>query len=199
MDIKTIQTCAKGMTIDRVVGIVTKVGKKNSGTGQYGDWSIQPITLKDETGEIGIALNNQTFEPKIGDKISISAIPSEKHGLTGIKVDEYEGKKQLRVTKTAVISTGEVKPEPKPESKPEVKSEPKNDLPDWDNINLIKNRCMAVSYAKDLAVAGKINVCEINNQAESIVRYFYKGIEPLTHEQEKMIESEANNEETIPF
>ncbi len=96
-----------------VEGVLEKLFKHNSGTGQYGDWELQNGSLKDSTGEIKIVFSNNTQHlTSRGRKVKMMSTKSE-HGWKGVVIDDipeknvkgkvYPAERVLKVTAVAEI------------------------------------------------------------------------------------------------
>ena len=206
MDIKTVLEMddeVKGLKVHGEVGFIGELKKHQ---GKKGEWTSQFIAIKDSDDSIGISLNNAEMDKSFKGKVI---------EFSGCKVGSYidkdgKTKKSLSCGGTYQIYEEETKPIghkadiPEPDEKP-VESKPEapkpvsmDAKPDWDCINLRKDRNICLAYAKDLAMSGKITIDDITNYAEKFVNYVYFGINKLTDEQIEQIKNEAKDEE-IPF
>lgn len=105
---EAIERC--GEQITGIHGTLTGVYKRRTGEGQYGPYSFQDGTLKDETGSIIVTFcNHEEMSKRKGMKMTATAKQGEK-GMSGLKVteDEHNGKKtiKLKITETAFIDFG---------------------------------------------------------------------------------------------
>jgi len=107
MNVNEILNEDNGEPIKSVTGTLKKVWAEKTGEGQYGSWIRQGFVVSDNTGEIVV---NRMFSDGIilqkgdeGNQITLSSILSDKHGRVGLVVEEYNGKKQLKMTKTGKI------------------------------------------------------------------------------------------------
>jgi hypothetical protein len=97
------------------------------GTSKYGEWTLQNIILKDETGSIKCLLKNrkECSTKLVGKTIKLASAMTDKGKKIGVRVVEntYKDKTslELAVTGNAVIS---IVGEETKESPPEVEQEP---------------------------------------------------------------------------
>ena len=94
-------------TVDAVCGTVTELFPRKNGTNSNGEWSLQNLKLKDQTGEIQIQLKDRDALPQNfkGKAIIIHCNQGQK-GKTGLKAknDNYKGPQRIiSVTPTAHI------------------------------------------------------------------------------------------------
>lgn len=103
--ISTIQHLPANAVLECIEGTITKVYPDISkGTSQYGDWSIQKGTFRGTDG-VEIPMKFCDMVPIGNDwcghamRISKAADPKAK----SLKVDEYQGKKSIKIDKSAMI------------------------------------------------------------------------------------------------
>ncbi len=109
--LKDIPTLGKDEAVPSIRGRVVNIYARNAGTNVHGEYSLQNLTIRDETGEATIKLKDRPELPLTtkGKVIFIFSKQGDK-GLTGLKVkdDEYpkgSGKvtRIVSVTPTATI------------------------------------------------------------------------------------------------
>lgn len=100
MNIKDVLAEVEGFTPSSVTAKITKVWPRKAGENNNGPWSFQVV----ETDGGRLKLKNLPEFPqtRVGQTVTLRANQSQKHGLTGIKVnhEQYNGKTyhQLVVT-----------------------------------------------------------------------------------------------------
>lgn len=108
-----------GEPVPSLRGKVTNVFKRFTGTNDHGDWSIQTIVVRDETGEAKLKIVDRDEIPKTwqGHEVHAFCKAGDK-GLTGLKIedDEYRNKvtKIVKVTPSATLDLAEVTAQPTP-------------------------------------------------------------------------------------
>jgi hypothetical protein len=128
-----------GETVPSVRGRITRVWDRKTGTNSTGDWAIQNLLLKDDSGaEIKVKVTDRDAIPGTWKgKLVYIACNEGKHGLTGIKAkdDDYGGKvnRILSVTPTAAIELADASqstPPPEQQTQPpppqQQQQQPKN-------------------------------------------------------------------------
>lgn len=99
-------------TITGLTVCVRSAGRVFDNEGQYGAYRSQTLTVEDETAVCELRWTDPTFAPGKGDYITVSAVRGQR-GLTGAKVGEYKGKKNIRATGGAVTpAQGAIAPSP---------------------------------------------------------------------------------------
>ncbi len=105
-----------GESVVQTKGLLEKVFERKTGTNKNGEWSLQNAVLKDGGSEIKICLSGRAageLEPLKGREIWLISNKSEKHGLTGLKVEDNNwtdksgnahSDKIIKVTASAVIA-----------------------------------------------------------------------------------------------
>jgi hypothetical protein len=112
-------------TVDSVVGQITKIWKRNAGNNSNGDWSLQNLTLRDQTGEIKVQLKDRdNLGPEwLNRTVSIFCNQGQR-GKTGVKAkdDTYKGQttRILSVTPTAHVELHEENAPAQPPPAPTV-------------------------------------------------------------------------------
>lgn len=178
MTISETKTMAEGMPVLDLKCTVELVGKRRTGTGDYGDWSFQDIKIKDSTGEIWVKCGNkEPLDYLKGQQVTLSCFKSDKFGWTGLKTidDSYEKDGQLvetrklEMTKTGVIIIQEVGIMTRTETmdgKSTVQklvqqgTQQNNDY--WDGVNM--------------------RICRQNALTNSVKFYEYSGENPISYE-----------------
>jgi hypothetical protein len=110
-----------GMPLSEISGTILKVGKYHSGVSEYGPWSFQTVTIKDETGMVAVKLKNHHEIPvkAVGEPFTAKAVKTEVNKPpSGVlrAVDEYRGKQtpliMVEPKATVTIGNGENLDEP---------------------------------------------------------------------------------------
>lgn len=77
-----------------ISGTISKVGTKQGGEGEYGNWTSQTIRIRDGSGELMVQLKNRPEEltaSDIGKFFTADSVTQERLGKkTGVKIAEYE-------------------------------------------------------------------------------------------------------------
>lgn len=151
MKIKEIMVLQDKMPVLDLEATIEKVYPQKSGTGEYGDWSIQGVTLTDGQDSIHANLKScPDVSNMAGNRVLISCVESKQWGLTGAKMGTYNNKRQLEITKSAVFKTTGNSPTTRTNAPETPKTVEKVSQQPTQAKN---NRPFALSYAKDLAVA----------------------------------------------
>lgn len=210
MKIEKIKELEVGMPVRELEATISNAFKPTTGTHeQYGKWQLQNVDLTDDTGTIRVCFKNHFINLEKGQIVKINSVFNEKHKTWhGITVTEYKKNKQLIVTAGAKLEiinglsdNTPVKPQANAQKDPiPTHNEPiKDNIPDWDKLNLHKTRGIILAYSKDLCVAGKIEVEDIINRTEHFVNYIYNGIPELSKEQEEALKDDSGHDESIEF
>lgn len=97
----------EGMVIPRMEVMVGMVYERKTGTGQYGEWSLQGAMCSDDTGEMKIVFKQYPDQSKLSGRKMVFKSMEGKHGLKGVEVkkNDYKGKvtMELHVSKAALI------------------------------------------------------------------------------------------------
>jgi hypothetical protein len=216
MKISEIKALPKGVeAFEGLEGIIKMIKPvQNHADSGHGEWFSQWVLMVESEAKdspaIGVNFNNmmvgEEFKGKkvlITGKIKFAKPYVNKKGETvqGLSTSsgfEVFGMSSSTVTPKTEEKGKETPKEPQKQASPELST---GDKPDWDNINLRKDRMIALAYSKDLAVAGKININEICYFAEEFTKYCYNGINlPTKAEQEEQVKVDSNNDDSsIPF
>jgi len=100
MNLLEILDQPKGFTPPVLDCKIVKIWDRKTGQGEYGEWSFQSVDITDLDGNKGkLTLKNVPPMAEIhqGQTCKISCKSTEKHGLTGIKVDIDKQKKKVLV------------------------------------------------------------------------------------------------------
>lgn len=94
-----------------VSGEIIRVVDKLKGEGEYGPWSFQKVTIKDEDGEATLSLKNRDENlttSEVGKFITIGSNETKKGGHKGVKVENREFKKKDGTVASAleIVVTG---------------------------------------------------------------------------------------------
>lgn len=94
-----------GETVPRTKGTIKSIGKRGFGGEGEKQWSYEFFTLADNGVEVTGKLKNMPpmDQSLKGKSVWLFGRQTEKHGITGLKIDEYQGKKQLVITASATI------------------------------------------------------------------------------------------------
>lgn len=76
-----------------VEGVLEKLYKQSSGTGQYGAWQLQNGELKDDTGSIKVIFANNSQDPSAQNKRIKLGCTKTEHGWRGVIVEDVPEKK----------------------------------------------------------------------------------------------------------
>ena len=178
---------------------ITGIKKQKVGTGQYGPYSFQDITLSDGQQSIVAKLSNwpELTEKDLDTSVYLSCYKNKDGKLVGaiLADDKYAGQ-VIKVSKTAKFEPLTEEPPVKVETPKVEEITPKKPVSgDQDE----KYRSMAIAYAKDLVIARMVDIVDLYAFADKIVKYISSGEVinldiPLT---EEVICKES--EEEIPF
>lgn len=112
-----------GESVPQTKGTVKAVFERKTGKNSNGPWSLQNFVLQDGPTEIKVCLSGRPaneIDSLKGKQVWLMSNKSEKHGLTGVKIEENKwtdksGKehndKIIKVTPSAVIARSDT-PEP---------------------------------------------------------------------------------------
>lgn len=153
MNISEIKSAVNGIPIVEpgLRALVAKVGERKTGNGNYGEWSLQPIELKDTTGSINATIwNRDDLQPLLGREIHLQALHNGK-GWAGCIVEDREytakdgTKKIARQIKASgvFILEGTAKAQPAPQNSSGTdaetiqKSQQGSGLPNWSKYTAV--------------------------------------------------------------
>lgn len=125
--IQDVHEMPDAMPVLDLTATVTQIAERKSGTSNYGPWSIQFLTLEDDTGKISVMAKDRpedfTEFDWIGKQVVITAHKSDKHGWQGALAhdNDYKDKNHpervIKLTKTGQIELAEGElTEPEPDS-----------------------------------------------------------------------------------
>lgn len=103
MNISELKTAANQIPLvsPGLFALVVKVQPRKTGTGQYGDWSLQGLSLKDNSGEISAVIwGRPDLSALAGKEIHLSAL-NNGSGWTGCIVEDRTYKAQDGSMKSA--------------------------------------------------------------------------------------------------
>lgn len=103
MQISDLKTGQPGVMLVNpgLFALVAKVGDRKTGTGNYGDWSMQSLTLRDNSGELNaIIWGRPDLAPFAGKEVHLSALNTEGKGWSGCMVEDRSYQDKQGVTKT---------------------------------------------------------------------------------------------------
>ena len=106
--IQDLEALADGTVIGEMVVQIKAAFDAKTGKGKYGDWRVQPVILKDATGEVRASFwISSEMRDLVGQTITIKSQAGNK-GLAGISVKNstHSGKNELSVTEKAAIIDG---------------------------------------------------------------------------------------------
>jgi surface antigen len=106
--IADLENLADGTIIGEMVVQVKAAFDAKTGQGKYGPWRVQPVILKDATGEVRASFWTQdNLKDLTGQTITIKSQAGAK-GLQGVKVklSTHSGKNELDVSDKAAIIDG---------------------------------------------------------------------------------------------
>jgi len=115
--IQEIYELPDAMPVLDLTATVTHVAERKSGTSKYGSWSIQFLTLADDTGQISVMAKDRPEDfaelDWIGKPVIIAAHKSAKHGWQGALAhdNDYKAKahpeRVVKLTRTGRIGLAE--------------------------------------------------------------------------------------------
>lgn len=106
--IADLENLADGTVIGEMVVQVKAAFDAKTGQGKYGPWRVQPVILKDATGEVRASFWVQDDMKELtGQTITIKS-QAGKNGLAGLKVKNstHSGKNELDISEKAAILDG---------------------------------------------------------------------------------------------
>lgn len=133
--IQDIHKLPEAMPVLDLTATVTHIAERKSGTSKYGSWSIQFVTLEDDTGKISVMAKDRPEDfaefDWIGKRVIIAAHKSDKHGWQGALAhdNDYKAKQNpervIKLTKTGRIelAAGEL-PDPTASEPPSSNGKP---------------------------------------------------------------------------
>ena len=106
--IADLENLADGTVIGEMVVQVKAAFPPKTGQGKYGPWRVQPVILKDATGEVRASFwLNDNFQELVGQTITIKSQAGNK-GLAGlsVKFSDHSKKNELNISDKAAIIGG---------------------------------------------------------------------------------------------
>jgi hypothetical protein len=106
--IADLEALADGTVIGEMVVQVKAAFEAKTGQGKYGPWRVQPVILKDATGEVRASFwIPSEMRDLVGQTITIKSQAGNK-GLNGISVknSSHSGKNELSISEKAAIIDG---------------------------------------------------------------------------------------------
>jgi len=106
--IADLENLADGTVIGEMVVQVKAAFPPKTGQGKYGPWRVQPVILKDATGEVRASFwLNDNFQELLGQTITIKSQAGNK-GLAGlsVKFSDHSKKNELNISDKAAIIGG---------------------------------------------------------------------------------------------
>ena len=106
--IADIEELSKGAAINQLKAEVKKAFEPSEGEGQHGTWKCQGVILRDGDDEIRATFwdrFNMDFRNMEGEDVTLTSGTDKKGKFSGVTVDEYKGKKQLKVSVVTDIKT----------------------------------------------------------------------------------------------
>ena len=106
--IADIEDLGKGAAINKLTAEVKKAFEPSEGEGQHGTWKCQGVILRDGDDEIRATFwdrFNMDFRNLEGETVTLTSGTDKKGKFSGVTVDEYKGKKQLKVSVVTDINT----------------------------------------------------------------------------------------------
>lgn len=112
--ISTILTYPKGTPLECLSGTIINVGKLDSGTNSFGDWTMQKIDLRDQTGQITLVFSgrDELAAGWKGHHVTLRQGINNKDKPDGLEVEEYKDKKRVKVKFCALLEAGGAAPGP---------------------------------------------------------------------------------------
>jgi len=107
MKIYDVTNLQDGMPVTDLKVRVVGVYDRKTGSGEYGEWSIQNMKVQDESGDIVVTCKNVPDLSHLKEKkIILSATKSDKHGWVGLVAydNEYKGNIQRNIKMTGACS-----------------------------------------------------------------------------------------------
>lgn len=115
--IQHVHAMADAMPVLGLTATVTHVAERKSGKSKFGSWSIQFLTLEDDTGTISVMAKDRPEDFSefgwIGRRVVILAHKSDKHGWQGALAhdndykDKHNPERVIKLTKTGQIELAE--------------------------------------------------------------------------------------------
>ena len=106
--ISDITELTKGSAINKISVTIKKAFPAKEGENKGKPWRLQAAILEDETGDIRATFWNKfntdlrNFE---GESVTIVSGTDKRGKFSGIEVDEYEGKRQLKISENATFAS----------------------------------------------------------------------------------------------
>ena len=203
--IAEVSKLSDGMPVEKVVGEIGFIGTPKDSSFQKDGKTIttrtQGIALKDSTGSIWVEIKDHLDIPTTfkGKTVTFEGWYDENHkkwaGMSKTSYEKINKETQavsimpkLNVTKTGkmIIGTAEPKKETVPTAGESPKEQPKTETQanstvmtkaDWAMKDLIADRSIAFSYAKDAFVVGNIGLKDIIDFAELAFQFMRNDIE----------------------
>jgi hypothetical protein len=183
-----IKKMAKDQVIMEFKGKIKNFYPLSDKPDNYGNFK-QTVTLEDFSGELmqfQFTNHPEITKQDMGQVILIQSQNIPKRGFQGMKYSPYNSSvkgmvQNVSVTKSALVQIGETIPaaEPSPDYQQEESIQSQPIVKEKD---LSKERAMAISYAKDLVIADKIQVGTLYHEAENITKFIASGTIPETDE-----------------
>jgi len=176
MKIAQIKQLDVGMAGIKTDGHIGFCGVPNNVTGEkagkaYDFWS-QFVTIVDNTDEIGasIIIDSPEQQLKKGDQIFIdksTLVSYQKDNKTNLKLQtsQWSQNTQQQVPQ---------RPPQAPQQPAGQQNAPKE--VDWDAKECRSHRAMCMAYAKDLVMAGKLSIDEMNGWVKAKVTFIWDGL-----------------------
>lgn len=137
-----------GEPVPRTKGTITKIYPRKSGTSVQGEWSFENFVLNDGGVEVTCKLKGQPpMDQSLRGKSVWLISSSGPKGITGLKIDEYEGKKQILITPSATIAVNDGTQPKSPEAPVSAPEQPSKYIPMGQTIGMaINNACHNLTY-----------------------------------------------------
>lgn len=106
--IQDLEALADGTVIGEMTVQIKAAYDAKTGKGKYGDWRVQPVILKDATGEVRASFwITDEMRDLVGQTVTLKSQAGNK-GLAGISVknSSHSGKNELSITDKAAIIDG---------------------------------------------------------------------------------------------
>ncbi len=98
----------KKAPVNQITVTIKKAFEPQEGEGQYGPWRIQAAMIKDETGELRATFWNRfniDLRNMEGEELTIISGRDGKDKFSGILTDDYKGKRQLKISEDAKLTS----------------------------------------------------------------------------------------------
>jgi hypothetical protein len=131
--VKDLELLRAGVTVDGILGTITKVYERKEGNNSNGDWSFQSAQFTDEDGnscKLKFKNHPAVSNSIVGRKVEILTVGDSK--AKGVSIDEHEGKKSFLLFPTVefnFIEGGRSAPQERREERTQQQAPPAREAP----------------------------------------------------------------------